>query len=120
MLIDKSEIREVKGISENEKQRIIDFLHGAVYSWCNNKKDSWFSARDFLGRDNYYWDDTPLSVLYEKHKKQNKHWEDCVKGAGIDAGWLLKKVIDKDKRSFDTKKEELIRKYRWTEDKDSN
>ena len=114
MLTEQSEVREVKGITENEKQRIIDFLHGAVYSWCNNKKRDWFSARDFLGGDNYFWQGTPLLVIYEKHEKMGKDWENCVKDAGKDAGWILKKVINSDKRKFETKKEELIRKYRWT------
>jgi|SRR5574344_124706 hypothetical protein len=120
MLINKSEVREVKGISERDKQRIMDFLQGAVYSWCKNQKREWFSARDFLGGDNYYWQGTPLLVLYEKHIQKGKSWEDSVKDAGKDAGWILKKVIDLDKRSFETKKEELIRKYRWTGQEDLN
>jgi hypothetical protein len=118
MLIEKSEIREVNGISKEEKQRIIDFLHGAVYSWCNNNKDTWFSARDFLGRDNYFWQGTPMIVLYEKHQASGKKWEDSFKQAGKEAGWLLKKVIGADKRNFETKKIEQIRKYRWTGEKD--
>ena len=44
-------------------------------------------------------------ALYEKNEDIN--------AAGIDAGWLLKKVIDRDKRHFETKKEELVRKYKW-------
>jgi hypothetical protein len=116
MLTKKSEIRDVTGISEQEKQKIIDFLQGAVYCWCNNKKDDWFSARDFLGGENYYWQGTPLITLYEKHQKKGKDWETSAKDAGKDAGWLLKRVIDRDKRSFETKEEDLIRKYRWTGD----
>ena len=38
---------------------------------------------------------------------------DAVERAGKDGGWLLKKMIDADTRKFETKKEELIRKYRW-------
>lgn len=66
-----------------------------------------------MGGDNYYWQGTPLLPLYEKHIGKGKDWEEAVKDAGKDAGWLLKSVIVKDKRTFDTKKEELIRKYRW-------
>ncbi|PJJ07332.1 hypothetical protein CLU83_0494 [Flavobacterium sp. 1] len=120
MLIDKSEIREVHGISDDEKQRIMDFLHGAVYCWCNINKDAWFSARDFLGGDNFLWQGSPLYALYEKQIKLGKNNENRVKDAGKDSGWLLKKVVHTDKRKFETKKEDLIRKYRWNGEKDSD
>lgn len=107
------ELRDVTGISHPEKQRIIDFLQGAIYCWCKNRKDEWFSMRDLMGGDNYYWEGTPLLPLYEKHENKGKDWESAVKDAGKDSGWLLKKVIAGDKRTFETKKEELIRKYRW-------
>lgn len=113
MLKKESEVRTVTGISPEDKEKIIAFLQGAVYCWCNNMKDEWFSARDFLGGDNYYWEGTPLFVLYEKHISLGKDIDSSTKDAGKDAGWLLKKVIDDDKRTFETKKEDLIRKYRW-------
>ncbi len=109
----KSEIREVSGISSDEKQRIIDFLQGAVYCWCKNRKYEWFSIRDLMGGDNYHWDAVPLMALYQKHIDKGKNSIEAVKDAGKDSGWILKKVIDSDKRVFDTKKEEQIRKYRW-------
>lgn len=73
--------------------------------WCKNRSDEWFSIRDLMGGDNFYWEGTPLICLWEKNKD--------VVAAGKDAGWLLKKVISDDKRTFETKKEELVRKYRW-------
>ena len=102
-LINSSEIREVTGISNKEKQRIFDFLQGAVYCWCKNRKKEWFSLRDLMGGDNYYWEGTPLLVLYLKHENKGKDWELAVKDAGKDSGWILKKVIDADKRSFKNK-----------------
>ena len=66
MLIEKTEIREVNGISKEQKKRILDFLQGTVYCWCKNRKDEWFTARDLLGGENYFWQGTPLFVLYEK------------------------------------------------------
>lgn len=84
MLIEDTEVKEVLGISKEQEQRIVDFLQGAVYCWCKNRKDEWFAARDLLGGENYFWQGTPLFALYEKTKD--------VKQAGIDAGWLLKKV----------------------------
>lgn len=57
---------------------------------------------------NYYWEGTPLLTLYQKHKDVlGKEWEDAVTGAAKDSGWLLKRVIEDDKRNFKTKKEGL-------------
>ncbi len=112
-LLEKTEIREVQGISDGQKIRIEDFLQGAVYSWCKNRPHEWFSMRDLMGGDNFYWEGTPLYKLFEKHKKVGKNNEDAITAAGKDSGWILKRVINKDKREFETKKEELIRKYRW-------
>ena len=44
-----SEIREVKGIDANQLKRILDFLQGAVYCWCKNRENEWFSLRDLMG-----------------------------------------------------------------------
>ncbi|HHT53138.1 MAG TPA: hypothetical protein GX007_08205 [Bacteroidales bacterium] len=105
MLLEDSKIYEVHGISKEQKQRIKDFLQGAVYCWCKNRKDEWFAARDLLGGDNFFWQGTPMFALYEKSEN--------VDQAGKDAGWLLKEVLSEDKRSFETKREGLVRQYRW-------
>ena len=107
-----SELRAVSGISSDEERDIINFLQGAVYCWCKNRKDEWFSLRDLMGGENYYWNDTPMIKLWEKHHNLGK--DDPVIEAGKDGGWILKKVIANDKRKFETKKEEdMIRKYKW-------
>lgn len=111
-LVNQSEIRDVHGITDEEKSRIRDFLQGAVYCWCKNRPDEWFSLRDLMGGENYYWQGTPLITLYEKHEDA----VDAVQRAGRDGGWLLKRVIDNNSRKFKTKKEELIRKYSWIQD----
>ena len=108
----QSEIRNVHGITEEEKTRIRDFLQGAVYSWCKNRPNEWFSLRQLMGGSNYDWHGTPLMTLYEKHEDA----PDAIQRAGKDGGWLLKRVIDNDRRKFESKKEELIRKYRWIQD----
>lgn len=108
-----SEIRSVSGITDIEKEKIFDFLQGAVYCWCKNRKDEWFSLRDLMGGDNYDWDGTPLLPLYNKHINKGKASEEAIRDTGKDCGWILKRVINKDKRTFETKKEDLIRKYRW-------
>jgi hypothetical protein len=112
-LIPYSEIRDVHGISLEQKNRIKCFLHGAVYCWCKNRPDEWFSIRDLMGGENYYWHGTPLQVLFEKHIKKGKSSEEAIKGAGIDAGWLLKRVIDDDIRKFHTSKGGFVKIYLW-------
>ncbi|EGQ9561703.1 TPA: hypothetical protein GRI74_24300 [Vibrio parahaemolyticus] len=110
--VNKEVIRGITGVSDEKQASIKAFLQGAVYCWCKNRKDEWFSLRDLMGGDNFYWQGTPLISLYEKHEAKGS--DDPVKDAGKDAGWLLKSVIGSDRRQFDTKKEDLIRKYRWT------
>jgi hypothetical protein len=73
----------------------------------------WFSVRDLFGGENFDWKGTPIIKLYEKHKSKGKSDDNAIKDAGKDVGWILKKVIDDDDRKFETKKEELIRKYNW-------
>ncbi len=107
------EIRDVNGISQEAKQRIVDFFQGAIYCWCKNRPDEWFSIRDLMGGDNFYWEDTPLESLFVKHISKGKSGEDATKDAGKDAGWLLKHTLNEDRREFNIKKEELVNKYQW-------
>jgi len=110
MFIEDQKTRKVKNISKQEKQSIINFFQGSIYSWCNNN-NGWFSLRDLMGKDNFYWQGTPLYILYKTHL--NKGNSSPIKAAGKDAGWLLKKTIKEDDRFFDTKREDMIRKYKW-------
>ncbi len=112
-LIPSSEIRNVTGITKQQEEDIRIFLQGAIYTWCKNRKDEWFALRDLMGGDNYDWSDTPLQALYDKHIALGKNPDDAVMAAGRDGGWLLKKAINSDGRSFETKEEGLTRKYRW-------
>ncbi|MFZ0773211.1 MAG: hypothetical protein WCA49_02985 [Candidatus Sulfotelmatobacter sp.] len=66
-----------------------------------------------MGGDNYQWEKTPLMPLYEKHLKKGRSQQMAVKQAGIDGGWLLKKVIDDDKRRFNSRIRHLNREYLW-------
>ncbi len=113
MITSDNVIREVRNINDRDKERIIDFLKGAVYCWCKNQKNEWFALRDLMGGDNFHWQETPLIKLYDKHANSN----DSVNLAGKDAGWILKKVIIEDsRRTFETKKESMTRKYRLIND----
>lgn len=76
MLQTPETIKGVKGITDQQRDRIKAFLQGAVYCLCNSShKHDWFSVRDFLGGENYYWQDTPLSAL------MNTTWRAAIKTA---------------------------------------
>ncbi len=105
MLLENSEVKEVRWITKEQKMRIVDFIQGAVYCWCKNKPDEWFSIRDLMGGENTFWEGTPLMPLWAEEENHDK--------AGKTAGMILKKVIAEDQRRFDTKKENLVRKYKW-------
>lgn len=112
-LIPPSELREVQGISGEEKKRIRDFIQGAVYCCCKNRSNEWFSMRDLMGGENGNWEETPMDALYQRHARAGLTSDEAVDRAGKDSGWLLKSVIAQDRREFETKEEERIRKYRW-------
>lgn len=114
-LLPPSEIREVSGISPEESEKIQDFLQGAIYAWCKNQKGKWFALRDLMGGDNFDWNGTALQVLFYKHENLGKTDEDAIRAAAKDCGWLLKKAIHTDERVFETKTENLTRKYRWVQ-----
>lgn len=59
--------RAVYGI-DGQRDNILSFLQGSVYCWCKNRKNEPFAARDLLGGDNYYWQDTPMMALYEYYR----------------------------------------------------
>ncbi|MDF1798680.1 MAG: hypothetical protein P1V81_05855 [Planctomycetota bacterium] len=108
-----SRLRDVSRVSAPQALAIQNFLQGAVYCWCKNRPDEWFSLRDLMGGTNFYWEDTPLIALYEKHKGTSA---DPVKAAGQDAGWILKSVVSRDTRTFETREANMIREYRWRRD----
>ena len=112
-LLTPSEVRDVHGITNDQKALIKSFLQGSVYSWVKNRSREQFAARDLVGGENYEWEGTPLCVLYDKHINLGKPSEDAVKDAGKDLGWLLKAVLAEDKRSFEVGQSGLTAGYRW-------
>lgn len=46
--------------------------------------------------------------FYEKRQRYND-----LKVNGIDAGWILKKVIINDRRNFEVREREMTNKYKW-------
>ena len=114
-LIPQSEVRDVYGISDEEKDLIKAFMQGAVYCWVKNLKDESFAVRDLMGGENFDWDRTPLQVLYDKHYNAGagKDHESAIEAAGKDLGWIVKAVLDNDKRTFIVDKVGLVSSYRW-------
>lgn len=112
--------RAVHGISEQQQRDIMHFLQGSVYCWCKNRKGEPFAARDLLGGDNYYWQDTPMMALYEYYLNGNNNNHDyAVEEAGKAAGRLLYQLLYYDKREFETWVE-YTRMYEWTGGEDNN
>ena len=104
----------VNGFTDEEIAAMRNFLQGAVYCWCKNRRDEWFAARDLLGGDNYYWEGTPLYSLYDYYLDGDEDNNDyAVEEAGKAAGRLLKSVIVDDMRIFETR-EGYTREYKWT------
>ena len=114
MIIGDNNYREVWCAEEPEKQRMRDYLLGAVQAWCRDRHGEWFAARDLLGGANYYWQGTPLMPLYDYYLEYSDgDDESAVREAGRAAGNLLKRVlIEDEKRTYETR-QGYTREYRW-------
>jgi len=107
----------VRGVSDAEIQRMCDFLYGAVRARCKDFEDAQFAARDLLGGANYFWEGTPMAVLFEKYVEEGCSHEDAVKRAGQSAGKLLKRVlIDDPNRTYVIGDAGLAAGYTWRGD----
>lgn len=62
-------------LSDYEIKLIEAFLQGAVYAYCNKFTTQEFMLKDLIGEWNYFWQRTPLFVLYKKceNKKSRIH-----------------------------------------------
>lgn len=113
MFTESSDLRDVHGITDNEKILIKSFMQGAIYCWVKNRMGEPFSIRDLMGGENFEWDGTPLYVLYTKHINSGKSNESAIESAAKDLGWLTKTVLSEDKRTFAAGKNGLVNSYRW-------
>lgn len=101
--------KPVAKITAGELEKAKAYIHGAVYYWCNNKKDDWFFAGDLFGKDNYFWNTTPLHPIWKWHNARGA--KDPVLMAGRDVGSILKEILKNDTRTFDTRK--VARRQGW-------
>lgn len=112
-LVPDSEVREVPDINASDLGRIRDFLQGAVYCWCKNRKDEWFSLQKLMGGENFDWQGTPLYRLYEEQINSGLTNEAAIERAGQQGGWILKALLRDDRRAFETAEGTRSREYRW-------
>ena len=106
--------RAVHGVGDEAIRDIMNFLQGSVYCWCKNRKGEPFAARDLLGGDNYYWEDTPMEALFLYYRNgDDANNEYAKEEAGKAAGRLLYQLLYDDKREFQTWVE-YTRMYLWT------
>ncbi|GHT17865.1 hypothetical protein AGMMS4956_21390 [Bacteroidia bacterium] len=118
MLTKDISIREVQGILPEKKQRIRDFLQGAVYCWCNsNSQNDPFCVANLVGGNNYYWQETPLSDLFKHYKTLYSSNEKGFSMARLAVGSLLEEVLSKDKRLYAVEKRGERNFYRWIVEK---
>ncbi|KAA3618254.1 MAG: hypothetical protein D8M58_21810 [Calditrichaeota bacterium] len=112
-LTPESEIREVYGLNDNERELIEVFMQGAIYCWIKNKTEIPFAVRDLVGGVNSDWNGTPLQVLYDKHIKAGKDEDASFESAAIDLGWIVKKLLSNDNRLFKKGTNGLVNTYLW-------
>lgn len=114
MIIGDTYYINVHGFTEQELQRIMDYLLGAVQVWCRDRHEEWFSARHLLGGANHNWRGIPLQRLYDYYMEQSDEDEEyAVRQAGRSAGHLLKRVLIEDpKRMYETR-QGYTREYSW-------
>ena len=113
MLRPPSDLREVHGITDEQRAAICHFMQGAIYSWAKNRPNEAFAVRDLMGGENFFWEGTPLIMLYEKHIALGKSYDSAIEDAAKDLGWLVKSVLSNDKRTYTVEKAGLVNSYAW-------
>ena len=73
-------------ITDEQREAIAHFMQGAIYSWAKNRPNEPFAVRDLMGGENFFWDGTPLIVLYEKHIALGKSNDAAIEDAAKDLG----------------------------------
>jgi len=107
----------IRGVSEADIQRMLDFIFGAVRAICADREGTQFAARDFLGGTNYFWQGTPMEVLFEKYIAEGYSTDAAIEEAGKSAGHLLKRVLIEDEnRTYRLGDAGMANGYTWLGD----
>ena len=99
-------------------REIETYLNGAVYANIRNHRgDGYkFTFRDLFGGPNWEWSDTPLSPIWELCLADKNGDEDAAyKFSARVAGFILKNVLIKDRRTFKQDSGYATQSYSWVD-----
>ena len=113
----------ISSLPESDLPKARAFIQGAVYCWCKNKPGEVFAVRDLFGRENTDWGGTPLQTIYDhwssSYREQNPELSDdelhekAADQAAKDVGWLVKSVLQNDRREFESSDAGMAKGYKW-------
>lgn len=107
----------IRGVPDADIQRMLDFLQGAVRARCADCEGLQFAARNLLGGANYFWEGTPMEVLFTKYIAEGYSTEAAIEEAGKSAGHLLKRVLIEDNnRTYRLGDAGMANGYTWLGD----
>jgi len=88
-------------------------MQGAIYAWAKNFPAKPFAVRDLVGGENGDWTGTPLFALYEAYIKHGECDEVAQSHAAQDLGWIVKNLLNNDKRTYVNTKPDDVNHYEW-------
>ncbi len=110
---DSTRTYTVNDLTKAEEDAIKTYLGQLVQTWCSQHGNEWFYAHNLIGEKKIEWEDTPLNALLAKHSNSGKSTDEAESQAAIDAGHLLKQLLDEDQtNTFETQRDHIARKYR--------
>lgn len=109
-----TEVHNVNGLTDEQKQLACIFIQGAVYAWIGTHGEKPFAVRDlFGGLNTWVWQYTPLDSVWRIYADKEDSFELAAKAAGK----LLKIVLHKDGREFLVHKG-YVNSYSWVPEKE--
>ena len=102
-LTPKSRIQAISAkLTPMDVEIIKTYIRGCVQGFCCNDSTKAFSVRILFGGENGDWRNTPMQRIYDYYKRRGHTDKEAYKRAAIDAGRLLKRVLDEDKNCIYT------------------
>jgi len=86
-----------RGLTDRQVSKILEYLRDEVYYWCRRHPGDAFSVHQLFGGEKGDWNGTPLQDCYY-HREETS--SDPVKAAGVDCGFLLRRMLQDDKRTY--------------------